>query len=505
MKRKVILILLSFILLLPFQVHAGSLGKGTPSTNPGEWFVGPTPSTIDPNKAPIVFVHGYNSSSDTWRVDNDMDELAYQYGYQTAFINLYPDKNMWNNGSLLAQKLGEIYTYFGNKKLVVVSHSKGGVDTQSAIVHYGAYPYVKRVITLGSPHHGTEIANLAYSSWASWLAGLLGSKNDATYSLQTGYMQNFRSQTDTHANVSKVPFYTMAGKKWGSFGSALYFGGLYLSSYGDNDGLVTVNRAKLPTGTVIRVGDWNHTTIKTGSYTFSYIRPYLTASTLQSDWDQDIELYQEERKDAIQTYYRGGEIKGRGSESFYVEEGVQNLYIDWMSNKRDSKITLIDPKGNRYTNFNKAQDESNFFNGAHHYYLNLKDPIQGKWTIVSENSKEAYLLQVGFDSAFNNELQISTLGSGGIQISNTSNVIDLANINVSVSIEFKDMKNLVEKSAKMVNKSAASPINLGIFGEGVYNVTIDITGKTKTGKPFNRTFIDSVYINPNHVIKLLTP
>ena len=53
------------------------------------------------------------------------------------------------NGKLLAEKLKEIYDVFG-RKLIVIGHSKGGVDTQSALVYHNAHPYVEKVITLGS-------------------------------------------------------------------------------------------------------------------------------------------------------------------------------------------------------------------------------------------------------------------------------------------------------------------------------------------------------------------
>lgn len=83
-------------------------------------------------------------------------------------------------------------------------------------------------------------------------------------------MSYFRSITDSHSNVSKNRYYTLGGYKWGSFGSALYWGGLYLSSYGSNDGVVTVASSRLTGGTIIREGAWNHTTIREGSHTFRY-------------------------------------------------------------------------------------------------------------------------------------------------------------------------------------------------------------------------------------------
>ncbi|MFP3325215.1 alpha/beta hydrolase, partial [Planococcus sp. SIMBA_160] len=97
---------------------------------------------------PLVFVHGINSSSSTWFGRNDMAKQAVLNGYESAFIDLHPDQDMKRNGKLLAEKLKEIYDFFG-RKLIVIGHSKGGVDAQSALVYYNAHPYVDKVITLG--------------------------------------------------------------------------------------------------------------------------------------------------------------------------------------------------------------------------------------------------------------------------------------------------------------------------------------------------------------------
>ena len=259
--KRIMSLFLVLLLMVPAAASAGSLGGGS-SGVPGTWYVGSAPGWIDPAKSPIVFVHGYNNSASVWWEGNDMYETALANGYQTAFIDLHSDRDMWANGELLAQKLKVIYDYFGKKKFVVVGYSKGGVDAQTALVHYGAHEYVSNVITLSSPHRGTQLSDLAHSSTAWWLAALLGNNNDATRSLQTGYMAYFRSITDFHQNAQNNRYYTLGGTKWGSLGSSLYWGGLYLSSYGANDGVVTVASSRVPGGTIVREGSWNHTMIR---------------------------------------------------------------------------------------------------------------------------------------------------------------------------------------------------------------------------------------------------
>jgi hypothetical protein len=93
-------------------------------------------------------------------------------------------------------------------------------------------------------------------------------------------MKYFRSKTDSLSNATTIPFFTFAGDNW-SDGSASYIlGGLYLSTFDKNDGVVTFDNTKLPGGRVVKVGPWDHAKVRTSSYVFPLIQPYLQANTL---------------------------------------------------------------------------------------------------------------------------------------------------------------------------------------------------------------------------------
>ena len=280
------LFLLSFLLLWPqASAHAGFLGAGKPAPGapPGTWVVGDTPATTA--GSPILFVHGLNSSALTWFEPNDMFVHTYEQGFPSAYINLHPDKSNWQNGELLAEKIRDIYHHFG-EKVTVVAHSKGGVDTQTALLHYGAEPYVKEVITLGSPHHGSELANLAYSNWAGWLAEIIGQRSEGTDSLQTGNMAYFRAQTDALISAQSVPFSTISGTSWGSFGSALYFGGVYLQFFGTNDGAVTVNSSRLSYARELASNRWDHMQVAQGHLVFPLLQAQMGAQAKKEEHDK---------------------------------------------------------------------------------------------------------------------------------------------------------------------------------------------------------------------------
>ncbi|MFD1020453.1 esterase/lipase family protein [Thalassobacillus hwangdonensis] len=447
---------------------------------------------VDPNKSPVLFIHGLNSSSSTWYEDNDMYETVRSQGFETAFIDLNPDKDMWTNGQLLAEKLQEIYQHFG-EKVVIVAHSKGGVDAQAALVHYGAHPYVERVITLSSPHKGSELANLAHSSWAGWLADILGNRSEATYALQTGYMSYFRDETDNHELVSANPIYTFGGTGWGPFWGSLFYGGMYLNQFGSNDGAVTVASSRLSYAQEIKVDDWDHYEIKEGNATFTYFEPYLYEAAPLSSFES-VPFVEEEASLAYGNYQHGGSHKRKAIEGFFVEDGVEEITVEWISNRKDTDLELIEPAGNQmYSNFKVASDESDVFKGAYRHELTIENPVPGCWKLSASNDQgEDYFFQVNFDSAANRQIDVAVEDGTHSSVAFASS--HLKEIKATIRVNHLK-KGKPEATSILFKREKNSKVTLKYSGEGVYNLTIDVTGKTPKGNLFNRTVVTSVYLD----------
>jgi triacylglycerol esterase/lipase EstA (alpha/beta hydrolase family) len=255
----------------------------------GEIYIGAVPPGAA-NKPVLVFVAGKSGKAQDWWENtnfsghNDMYEYAYNYGYRTAFVNLW-DANgpywggtMWENGQMLAGQIETIANYFGVSTVNIVAHSKGGVDTQAAIVYYGASPRVQKVITLDTPHWGTQTANLAYSGPLWWVGVVIGDLTNASAVMTTGYMSYFRSLTDGRPENNNTRYYTTAGTDWGS--GALWWSGLFLSAWDSNDGLVTVTNAHLGRwyGTHVRTSAVNHDNVRKGSQSMALIDTYLSTN-----------------------------------------------------------------------------------------------------------------------------------------------------------------------------------------------------------------------------------
>ncbi|WP_202081160.1 esterase/lipase family protein [Caldalkalibacillus salinus] len=494
---------------------SGGSGSGG---NPGTWYIGQTPDHLDHSLPVLLFVHGLNGEAQTWWKDNDMYSTAFYNGYQTAFIDLYPQKNMWDNGYLLSQKIEEISRYFG-KELVLVTHSKGGIDGQSALVHYNAYPYVSNLVTLGSPHYGSQLADLAYSGSAWWLAAILGQRNDATYSLQTGYMSYFRSETDAHYNVGQNQYYTLAGTSWGSFASALWWGGLYLSSHGSNDGAVVVDNAYVPSGQMVRIDSWDHNEIKTGQ-TFDWFKPYLTTSSMteqtqegeesQSMTDSD-QSNQSTQGASTQSnhYLSGGEHTGYATEAFAIENDVQSVTIHLLSDEPAQHITLRDPYGHAQPIQVNMTEAEQYLEGAYNHQIVLDNPRPGEWKIEASYQSGvdgAYFLYTEFETSSTYDFQVkedADQGTFTIFASDTDVTSD--DIEVQHSIDFlPDQAKLKEQGIKANDRLKLvtnEPVKDMTFTlpqvdqPGIYNITIEVEGETPEGFAYQRTIVETVYVD----------
>ncbi|MCI0765108.1 hypothetical protein [Bacillus sp. TL12] len=487
--------------------------------NPGDWFLGEKPLNYDENRPPLVFVQGRNGSADSWYGKtvyhdvNDMYDYAYRAGYQTVFVQLYDaagkgSASQWDNGKLLAAKLEEIYNHFG-KKVNIVAHSKGGIDTQAALIQYGANRFVGKVITLASPHYGSNLADLSYSWWAGWLASLLGQRDDGTYSLQTGEMAQFRSVIDNNPNAKLNRYYTVAGTSWGPIFSALSLGGLYLSAYGSNDGLVNEWSTKLPYGTHLFTDSrFDHDDIRKGSAVFSRIESYLRTSTATSvpsyTLNHNREFVDNLNTTSNQTIL-GGELEPNKwiDQTIAIDAKTEGV-ISVLTASSEVKIQLISPSGKVYTNEDSKStvgDETSYFKGASIRTFKINQMEIGEWhvKIMTSHEKDAYMVV----SEYQQEAPFTLKMPGKIKTnkaefqlkSSTKESIKQENLSLNVRVVDRE-GNLVSQSNQLqkFDENTFTGSLHHIKKSGVYNVTIDIKGINPGGKAYTRTIVRSVYI-----------
>ncbi len=111
--------------------------------------------------APILLVHGTNAQSDSW----DPNFTAF-FGNSRApwsnDINLTANGSILGNGRQLSARVRALAAGFGAKKVHLIGHSKGGLDTRAYLNNNYDPDTVKvlSVYTLGTPHRGTIVSDI---------------------------------------------------------------------------------------------------------------------------------------------------------------------------------------------------------------------------------------------------------------------------------------------------------------------------------------------------------
>ncbi|WP_077705631.1 esterase/lipase family protein [Virgibacillus dokdonensis] len=484
------------------ETKGSAMGKGDNGNDetPGEWFVGETPTNPIPDAPLLLFVPGLNNVAQVFWEDGGLYEAAFEAGYETVFIQLHDaggaSADMWDNGKLLAEKITEISDQFQGKPITIIAYSKGGVDAQAAATYYGAWQYIDRIITLSSPHHGSELADLANSSWAGWLAELLGMRGEGTSAVETGYMEHFRSLTDEETYAYVNDYYTLGGTDWGSVFSSTWFGGMYLSSYGDNDGVVTTVSSRLPKGEEVAIGDWNHTSIRSNR-----IFPIIQDDVLQgNNPSRDYLIYKEQISKTAKTeqYVHGDALRNNKAEKhlFPIEDAIDKVNIQLYTANPLQRVELIDPNGKVYDDVQVTQQEGGFFAGATGYHIQINQPSAGEWSLkMRSEKKNAYLLHGQYDKAIQKQILSETQDRGSDSKWKTNKK--------QVKEESIEVHYTIVESGQQIPVVTATSKGLPLLSKEFsqlkknrsYNITMDINGETISGSPFKRTVVDSVYLS----------
>ncbi|MHA4327774.1 esterase/lipase family protein [Bacillus cereus] len=519
------IVLTTFLLSLciqPLSIYANSyasqhltlLNKNEPNLVPKpvqdeNWFLGEMPESIDHNKFPIVFVHGLHGHANEWWGGNEMYVRAFKEGFRTAFVSLNGEKNNWDNGKQLADILKKISEYFGTK-VNIVAHSKGGIDTQTALVHFGAHSYANNVITLATPFHGTALADLAYSAPAKWLMKLLGNLDVGTESLQTSNMKLFREITDSNQNILKNTYYTAAGTDWGSAFSASWLGGVYLSGVGgSNDGQVNVFSTQLPYGKQLFVAPLNHENMHQGSAVFEKINPILQKNNNSL---QPFFMVNSKAREVKQTpkhteqFINGGILLAHKTreEKVSIDSSIQGIELYILTKNEDTQIEVISPSETKYKAKNiqaMPMSGSGVFDGSYLQRISISQPEKGDWKLCMNSTKEdAYFMMAQFNSN-----PIISINMASVVKANTSIPLKIKIENpetlsiTSMKINIKkgeseisqkvDIKELEEIKDNTFVKMIPTSNNTGNL-----NVTIEFEGKTTQNTNFRRTEVRSIHV-----------
>ncbi len=106
---------------------------------------------------PVLLVHGYFSNRGVWWL---LARRLRAAGYRVHAIDLEPiHAGIDDYAALLRDRIDAILELTGGQRVRVVCHSMGGLAVRAYLRAHGSGK-VARLVTLGSPHHGTRHASL---------------------------------------------------------------------------------------------------------------------------------------------------------------------------------------------------------------------------------------------------------------------------------------------------------------------------------------------------------
>lgn len=126
------------------------------------WLVGRHPLSHNASdQLPVLLIHGYCCNAGFWW---SMERYLRRRGVANVFtVNLEP---VFGDIDQYAQQVAlwveQTRALTGSDRVILVGHSMGGIVARAYIHWYGGKRYVAKLITLGSPHQGTEHARFAF-------------------------------------------------------------------------------------------------------------------------------------------------------------------------------------------------------------------------------------------------------------------------------------------------------------------------------------------------------
>lgn len=127
-------------------------------------------------RLPLLLIHGYQCNRGFWF---ELRGRLARAGWQVGTISLDPVFNDIDGYvEQVSRRIDEVCTAAGTEQLILVGHSMGGLVARAYLRRHGNGK-VAKLVTLGSPHHGSRLAVLGLGEngrqmvpGSAWLAGL---------------------------------------------------------------------------------------------------------------------------------------------------------------------------------------------------------------------------------------------------------------------------------------------------------------------------------------------
>lgn len=133
--------LINFVLISPFE----------------RWWMGADRLRTSHERSVLLLINGYGCSRAAWWWLRRRLEGA---GWVVATISLEPVyTSIENYVEPVSRRIDEVLAATGAKQVILIGHSMGGLVARACLRRYGT-ARVKQLLTLGTPHAGSELARI---------------------------------------------------------------------------------------------------------------------------------------------------------------------------------------------------------------------------------------------------------------------------------------------------------------------------------------------------------
>ena len=228
--------------------HALNFGEPAPVNS---YLFNPVFISPSPSGPPVIFVHGMGGSVAEWQ--GILSALSEEF---KSRHNVYTYQYNWQDSLLInGRVLRDSVTANGLADPILIAHSMGGLVSRAYVANGGQ---ITKLITFGTPHLGTALANILY------LKPDLNTPGPKDMKPNGQFITEMKTNVFDVANRNK--YYCIAGRMGGNFinnqwvwnepyykdalNGIVCTGWLLLSPFGNNDGLVNESSALFESGGV---------------------------------------------------------------------------------------------------------------------------------------------------------------------------------------------------------------------------------------------------------------
>lgn len=111
-------------------------------------------------KYPVILVRGFFVRDILWfKSFGKLDKKMRNEGFKCHISKVDAFGTIENNARILKTEIENILREEKAGKVIIIAHSKGGLDSRYMISKLGMENYVDRLITICTPHRGSEVAD----------------------------------------------------------------------------------------------------------------------------------------------------------------------------------------------------------------------------------------------------------------------------------------------------------------------------------------------------------